>query len=98
MAKRLVLVAWNDAWQDQENFTSAHGISLTHHPMIVETLGWVIQEDDTGISIVNECNEQDGAEVYRGRTFIPHAMIKKVTDFRLVAPKKMKVKPIGSPE
>lgn len=91
--KRLVLVEWDDAWQDQENFTSAHGISLSHHPMKVQTLGWLVHEDDTGISIVNERNNEDGAEVYRGRTFIPRAMVRKVTEFRLAPPKKLKTKP-----
>lgn len=87
---RLVVVEWDDAWQDQENFASAHGISLTHHPMAVRTLGWLVQEDEAGVSIVNEKSEQDGSEVYRGRTFIPRAMVRVVTDFKLTVPRKAK--------
>lgn len=91
MDKRLVLVEWSDAWQDQENFSSAHGIKSTHAPMIVTTLGWVVQEDEEGVSVVNEQSGQDGSEVYRGRTFIPKAMVRKVTEYKLTAPKKKKI-------
>lgn len=85
---RLVLVEWDDAWQDQDNFATAHGMAQTHHPITPETLGWVIVDDDEGISLVNErCLQQD-PPTYRGRTFIPRAMVKKVTEVRLAAPKK----------
>lgn len=92
MANKLVLVLWDDAWQDQENFSTAHGIQSTHGPMPVETLGWVLQDDDVGISIVNEHSTQDGHDVFRGRTFIPRAMIKKVTEFKLTKPRQPKPK------
>lgn len=88
-AHTLVLVLWDDAWQDQENFSSAHGIISTHHPMAVQTLGWLIQDDEVGVSVVNEKSIEDGTEVYRGRTFVPRAMIKSVTPFKLTkVPKK----------
>jgi hypothetical protein len=90
---RLVLVEWDDAWQDTDNFASAHGIEQTHKPLQVETLGWVILDDETGVSVVNEQNAE-GSE-FRGRTFIPRQMVRKVTDFTL-ARRRVKVSP--SPE
>lgn len=85
--RQLVIVRWNDAWQDQENFSTAHGIASTHSPMPISTLGWVIQDDEEGISIVNEQSTQDGHDVFRGRTFIPRAMIKSVTPYNLTKPR-----------
>lgn len=85
---QLVLITWADAWQDQENFSTAHGISTTHGPMIVETLGWLIQDDEVGISVVNERSTQDGKDVFRGRTFIPRAMVKSVAPFNLTKPRR----------
>jgi hypothetical protein len=88
--KQLTIVYWDDAWQDQENFTTAHGIRATHAPMLVETQGRLVQDDETGISIANERSTQDGVEVFRGRTFIPRAMIKDVLTYNLVKPRKPK--------
>lgn len=84
----LVLVRWLDAWQDTDNFSTAHGIQQTHAPLVVETLGWIIQDDEQGISIVNEKSKQDGSDTYRGRTFIPRAMVQNVTPYKLVKPRK----------
>jgi hypothetical protein len=88
MDRQLVLVKWLDAWQDQENFSTAHGISATHEPMPVETLGWLIEDDDVGVRVVNERSTQDGHDVFRGRTFVPRAMIQSVTPFNLTKPRR----------
>lgn len=89
-SRTITIVTWDDAWQDQENFSTAHGIKSTHSPMLVETKGDIIQDDELGISLVCEASEQDGQPVYRGRTFIPRAMIKSVETFKLtkVRPKR----------
>lgn len=98
MNRQLVIVSWLDAWQDQENFSTAHGITSTHGPMPVETLGWVIQDDEVGISVVNEQSTQDGHDVFRGRTFVPRAMIKSVKPFNLTKPRKPRQLKITPPE
>ena len=92
--RQFVVVEWNDAWQDQENFTTAHGIAATHEPMPVETMGLLIQDDDTGISIANERSPERDQDTYRGRTFIPRLMVKTVTAYKLVkvAPRKPRQK------
>lgn len=82
---RLVLVEWDDAWQDQDNFATAHGIAQTHQAMKVVTLGWVIVDNEAGISLANE-KSQEEPPGYRGRTFIPRAMVTRVTEVRLVKP------------
>ena len=93
MKHALVVVEWLDAWQDQENFATAHGIAATHSPMAVETLGWIIQDDALGVSVVNERSTQDGAPVFRGRTFIPRAMVKTVTPYTLTKPRRTRPLP-----
>lgn len=86
--RQLVVIEWLDAWQDQENFSTAHGILSTHEPMPVQTIGWLIHEDHIGVSVANEQSTQDGHDVFRGRTFIPRAMIKTVTPFNLTKPRR----------
>lgn len=81
--RQFVMVLWDDAWQDQENFATAHGIQSTHEPMPVETVGWLIQDDEVGVSLANERSTQDGHDVFRGRTFIPRAMVRSVLPFNL---------------
>jgi hypothetical protein len=89
--RQLVIVVWNDAWQDQENFATAHGIVSTHGPMPVQTIGWIIQDDEVGVSVANEASTEDGHDVFRGRTFVPRAMITSVSPFNLIKPRKKKV-------
>lgn len=97
--RQLVIVRWLDAWQDQENFTTAHGIVATHAPLPVETLGWLIQDDDVGISVANEQSTSDGQAVFRGRTFIPRKMVESVSNFNLTKPRTRKhVEPTQSIE
>ena len=86
----LVIVEWHDAWSDEANFATAHGVKSTHEPMVVRTLGYVLVDDETGISVVAERSVQDGHDVFRGRTFIPRAMVKSVTSYKLSKPRQRK--------
>lgn len=91
--RQLTVVRWDDAWADQDNFATAHGIKQTHEPMLVVTMGTILVDDEAGISIANEHSTQDGKDVYRGRTFIPRAMIKSVETFNLTKLRTHKPKP-----
>lgn len=83
-----VEVVWNDAWQDTENFQSAHGITLTHKPLVVKTLGWLVVDDEVGVSVANERSQDGDGETFRGRSFIPRAMVQSVTPYKLAKPRK----------
>lgn len=87
---QLVVVVWDDAWQDQDNFATEHGVRATHTAMPVQTIGWLIVDDATGVSVANERSTDAGSEVYRGRTFVPRAMVRSVTPFKLTRPRKKK--------
>ena len=86
----LVEVTWLDAWADTDSFSSAHGITITHKPMTIYTLGWLVHEDEVGISVANERSVGEDGETYRGRTFIPSGMIKSVTHYKLTKPRRLK--------
>ena len=86
----LVLVLWDDAWADTDGFATMHGIAQTHHPMKIQTIGWLLQDDNTGISLANERSSENGTETFRGRTFVPRAMVKSVTPFKMTTPRKLK--------
>jgi|SRR5882672_8946356 len=89
----LVECVWNDAWEDEANFTSIHGAQLTHKAMIVQTIGWLIIDNEVGVRIANERSADEGGDVYRGITFVPRAMVKSVTPFTLTRQRKPKSKP-----
>lgn len=83
----LVLVVWNDAWVDGEATAGHAEATLKHKPMVITTMGWLLVDNDVGVQIANEYYE-DG---YRGRTFIPRAMVQSMTPFILAKPRKARV-------
>jgi hypothetical protein len=70
----LVFVEWDDAWGDKEDEVTLESVASSHKPTKVLTVGWLVYEDEAGISIFNETYEGK----YRGRTFIPRGMNPKV--------------------
>ena len=101
---QLVELVWTDAWADVDGFASEHGISITHKPMIIKTIGWLIQDDDVGVSIANECNTTTDGHTFRGRTFVPRKMVQSMTLYNLTKtrksrkPKKELKEPAAIPE
>lgn len=83
-----VTVFWMDAWKDEENFATAHAIAQNHRPMDVETRGWLIVDDEVGVSVAAERSMQDGHTVYRDRSFIPRVNVKSVAAHRIAPPRK----------
>jgi len=83
----LVIVHWLDAWTNELGVT-VEDVGATHKPMPVQTIGWLLKEDETGISLANEYFD-DGS--YRGRTFIPRSLVVKVTPY--VPPRTPRKKP-----
>ncbi len=90
---QLVLVTWDDAWADTDGFATMHGIAQTHHPMKIQTMGWLLQDDETGVSLANERSSEDGTDTFRGRTFIPRAMVRDVKPFKMTRPRIVRVMP-----
>lgn len=81
--KPLVIVVWMDAWVSEEGCSDDMAHSL-HKPEEVTTIGWVLVDNEAGLQISNEFY----GTTYRGRTFIPRAMIKTITPYKLSKPRK----------
>lgn len=79
----LSVVEWDDAWVGDDQQVTAHSAAITHKPLRIRTVGTILVDDETGISIANESYVDDQG-TYRGRTFIPRAMIRSVETYRLV--------------
>jgi hypothetical protein len=74
----LAIISWHDAWVD-ESPVDASTVGFDHSPKLIHTIGWVLKSDAVGITVVNEFYD----DTYRGRTFIPAAMIVSVQEFTL---------------
>lgn len=85
-----VSVVWNDAWADGTETLNEGETDTNHQPTVMETRGWLIGDTPAGVSIWNERCLDEGAEAYRSRTFVPRAMVRSITEWKLVKPKKPK--------
>lgn len=63
-------------------------VAVAHKPMVIHTLGYLLREDDVGVSLANEYYDED--ETYRGRTFVPRAMVISIKRYRLTTERKRK--------
>lgn len=79
---------WVDANTGNDDAVTDDTIDNYHKPTIVNTLGWIMKDDEAGITLVNEYYDQ----TFRGRTFIPRICVVTVTDFKLTKPPKDRAK------
>jgi hypothetical protein len=86
-----VIVEWDDAWKDSVGDGTVQTAHEDHKPILCRTVGWVIRQDEEGIQIANEHSPK--SDNYRGRTFIPKAMIKDVIIVKLTKAKAKKAQP-----
>ena len=74
----LVLAVWHDAWADGGDSTTVSEAYEKHRATTMQTIGWLLADNELGVSIFNERCLDQGEEVYRSRTFIPRPLIKSV--------------------
>ena len=84
---QLVVAVWDDAWADGSDSVTEKDALDKHRPTVMQTIGWLLADDDAGISLFNERCLDQGEETYRSRTFIPRAMVRSVTPFTLTKPR-----------
>ena len=87
-----VCISWKDAWVDGTEAVALSDVKLKHKASIHETTGWLLYQDEEGVSLANEFCPED--ETYRGRTFIPAGMLISITILNLTKKKTPKPKPI----
>jgi hypothetical protein len=88
----LVVVVWDDAWKSATTDVTVKDVTDHHKAAVMQTLGWLLKEDATGVSVANERCMDDGDEAYRGVTFIPRGMVRSITPFNLSRPRKSRAK------
>ena len=87
MTPQLILCRWLDAWVDGSDTVGVNDPDPKHAPTIMETIGWLLQDTTEGVSLFNERCVDAGSDLYRSRTFIPRALILKVTPFTMSRPR-----------
>ncbi len=85
---RFVSVAWTDAWADGVDDVTMDKVHEKHKAIAMETRGWLLLDDETGVSLFYE--RAGDRSSYRGRTFIPRGMVVSVSDFPAKRIKKAK--------
>lgn len=72
------IVVWNDAHSNGGLALEFAVEDIDHKPAIYYTAGWILKDDDTGLSIANEWDPNDNK--FRGVTFIPRGMVVQVSN------------------
>lgn len=86
-APSLVMVVWNDAHADLDQaWIQADGWS--HAPLRVTTVGWIVKDDDEGITLFSESIADTESASFRARSFIPRGMIVEITPLASKKPRK----------
>jgi hypothetical protein len=74
---KLIKVQWLDAFGEvDKTIYSEHEIS--HKPLILESVGWLLKEDSEGITIAMDWNPSEDF-TYRNVGFIPSQMVMEVS-------------------
>ncbi len=81
---------WKDAWADAVEGTSIKDAADKHKPTVMATRGWLVYEDEEGISLFNERCLDTGEEYYRGRSYILKVNIQSLTALKVLKPRKRK--------
>lgn len=71
-----VLVRWDDANASSTEMVTLPNLTKVHKPVTIMTAGWVLRDDEAGITIAYEyCGDDE----YRGLTFVPRSLVKDVS-------------------
>ena len=93
MKHPLVIVVWDDAASSSIEVITDENITKYHVPTIIKTIGWLVMDDDKGVSLCNESyyEYQGDQPQFRGHTFIPKTLVRSITPFNLSRPRRKKV-------
>jgi hypothetical protein len=76
--KDLVIVTWDDPNSSAVEVITEENIDQHHVPEVMETVGWLVKEDERGVSVCNELYYETGKPRWRGHTFIVRSLIKSI--------------------
>lgn len=83
-----VICIWDDAWAESTDAVFQNDAHEKHMPTVMDTRGWLVYEDEKGVSIFNERCLDKGENYYRSRTFIPRTLIRSITEVKLTPPRR----------
>lgn len=95
-ARPVAIVVWNDAHGSSNVDVTER--ELPHEPKVMTTMGWLLRDDEKGVSIASEKSAEDGVVYYRGHTFVPRGMVRSVTMFNLGKVRTKKAPNLDMPE
>jgi len=91
----LVAVQWTDAHGSSANERLTEADKETQHqPAFMLSLGWLLWQDEKGVTIVSEACI--GENEWRGRSFIPAPLIQSITPLAVARKKKPKTEKLVS--
>lgn len=79
----LVRVSWLDAHSGANYLTEYSADDIPHGPAHAYTVGYMIRNDEKGITVMGEFFPDDAQ--FRGRTFIPAGMVLGVDKLRIAS-------------
>lgn len=91
--KPIAIVVWDDAHGTSTKDISEANLDQAHSPCVMKTMGWLLKQDEKGVSVAAEVYYDENVAYYRGHTFIPAPMVRSVSLFKL---SKAKVKESAS--
>lgn len=89
--KPFAIVVWDDVQSSATTVVTEENLHTHHTPITMKTVGWLLRDDEDGVSIACEEYWEDGIPNWRGHTFILRSLVRSVTPFKLPAPRKSKV-------
>lgn len=72
MELELAICVWKDAHTSADPGEQFLPDDIPHAPFVVRTVGWVMKEDEVGVTLASESLDNGH---YRARTFIPRGMV-----------------------
>lgn len=78
----VAVVVWNDAHGSVNKDIDPDSVQ-DHKPMVMTTMGWLLVDNEQGVTVAMEKFVEEGKDYYRGATFVPRGMITSVTQYAL---------------
>lgn len=95
MQHPFVIVEWEDPNSSSVEVITEENIADFHVPEVMKTAGWLLRDDDKGVSIANEVYFEKGKARWRGHTFIGRSLIRTLSHVRVTPPRKPRKKSIS---
>ena len=94
-------MTWDDPNSSSVEVITEENIEQYHVPEVMKTVGWLLRDDEKGVSVCNETYLEHGKPRWRGHTFIQRSLIKSVKPYTSPSkrkPKNAKVPPVLPPD